>query len=245
MPQVCIWGWDPTLPDWRKIAVDSTGKVLVYDESQWIARNSMLETWQDEGGIDPVLWTVVDPVGGVAWARGTVGTRLAAASTPNANETARLRSNQPWLVYPATIGVTTLFKRLRLSFELQLTNVANIDNAQTILGGLTAGGLATRASNDILGFGLVGDALQTFTNNGGVETVNTGFGETLTNWNKLGIDITVGSVAFYLNEALVATHITNLPNIPMYSNFHLDTEAGGAAAIRIGPVAVLMEVKLW
>lgn len=242
--QAEIWGWYDTGHGWVKVAVDANGKLLVYDDSQWVPKNSFLETWQDEAGIDPILWTVTDPATGTAWTRGTIGTRMGAYSAPNANETARLRRTFPWLVNPGVFDTTQIIQRLKLVFEMQLVNVLNIDNALSILGGFTSGGLANRGTNNILGFGLVGDALQTFSDAAGVETVNTGFGETLTDWNKYGIEISAGSVAFYLNEALIATHTTNLFDLPAYINFYLDTEGGGASTIRLGTVLALSEVKL-
>lgn len=209
----------------------------------WIPKVQMAESWQTLA-IDPVIWTPTDPATGAAWAAGTVGTILAAASAPNANETARLRSNHQWISNPGVFGVNTIVQRLRLCFEAQFTNIANIDNTLSILGGLSAGGVATRATDNIIVFGLVGDALQTISDVGGVEETNTGFGETLTNWNKFRIDVSAGLVAFYLNEALIASHVVSFPDLPMFLNFFLDTEAGGAAAIRIGQVICLQEVKL-
>ena len=202
----------------------------------------LAETWQDELGIDFTVWQVINPATGVAWARGAAGAYLRANSIPNANETARLRSVQRWIAAPGIYGTNTIIRGLCLEFAFMLTNLANWDNTQSILG-LTAGIADTRATNDIIGFGLVGvgNALQTVTDLAGAETVNTGFGEALTNWNKLMIRVTAGVVRFYLNEALVATHVTNLPDFPMYANFYCGTNAGGAAAINIGPVRVWHE----
>jgi len=193
----------------------------------------LYEGWQDELGIDFTVWTVTNPATGVAWARGADGADLMASSIPNANETARLRSNQRWVAAPTLYGTNKILRRLILEFEMQLANVANMDNTLCFFG-LTPAIGNDRSSNNIIGFALLADVLQTLTDLGGVETVNTGFGETLTNKNKLRIEVLLNTVRFYLNETLLATHITNLADLPMYLNFFVDTEAGGAATIKVG-----------
>lgn len=199
-----------------------------------------IETWQDEVGIDATVWTVTDPTTGAAWSRGASGAYLRATSAPNANETARLVSDQRWKAAPDTYGTNTIHRRLVLEFELKLTNVANIMNAVAFIG-LTPGAGDNRASNNIIGFALAADVLQSVTDNGGTETVNTTFGETLTNWNKLKIDIYAGHVKFYVNEVEVADHTTNLPDAPMYVNYYIITEGGGAATIDVGVTRVWTE----
>jgi hypothetical protein len=100
--------------------------------------------------------------------------------------------------------------------------------------GLTDTPADTRTGNNIIGFGLIGGALQTITDDGGAETVNTGFGETMTDLNKFKIDIYANTVDFYLNETRIARHTTNLPNAPMYPNFYYPTGAGGPSIISLG-----------
>lgn len=191
------------------------------------------EGWQDEAGIDATVWTVTDPATGAAWSRGAAGAYLRATAAPNANETARLVSDQRWIATPNNYGSNTILQRFNFEFKLKLTNVANIDNAISIFGLTTAVG-DNRASNDIIAWALTGDALQSLTDVGGVETINTGFGETLTNWNKVKIVVSPGHVTFYINGTQVADHTTNLPDFPFYLNFFVDTEAGGAATIELG-----------
>lgn len=192
-----------------------------------------LETWQDEGGISIADWVVTNPATGGAWVRGAVGGSLRAISTPNLNETARLRSTVQWLDTPLNYGINSILTQLNLEFELRLGNVANLDNGICVFG-WTGAAAADRTNNNIIAFALIGDALQTVTDNGGVETVNTGFGEVLTNFNKLRIQCFANVVQFWLNGAIIATHVTNLPTTPMYLNFYVDTEAGGAASIEVG-----------
>ena len=79
----------------------------------------------------------------------------------------------------------------------------------------------------------------------GVETVNTGFGENMANLNKFKITVAtiagVITVQFYLNETLVASHIANLPDLPMYPNFYFDTGAGGACTPQMGVIRIWTE----
>lgn len=203
---------------------------------------SLIETWQDELGIDFTVWTVTNPATGAAWARGAVGELLMAAAAPNALENARLRSVQRWLATATLAGTNKILRRLLFEFEFHVVGLANLDNAAFFLG-LTSGIADTRATNNIIGFGLVGagNALQTVTDAGGAETVNTGFGENLLLTNKLRIEVFTNHVLFYLNEALIADHTTNAPDLPMYLQFYIPTGAGGAATPRIGTVRAWYE----
>jgi len=196
----------------------------------------MYEGWQDELGIDFTVWTTTNPATGAAWARGAdaAGEYLVASAAPNANETARLRSNQRWQAIPTLVDTNTVIKRLTVEFEKRITNLANLDNTLSFFG-LTPGIADTRATNGIIGFALVGagNALQTVTDIGGVETVTTGYGENLALMNKFKIDAYEDHVKFYLNEVEIADHIANLPDLVAYLNFFYDTNAGGACTPEI------------
>jgi hypothetical protein len=243
--QAEIWGWDPINQRWVKIAVDSSGKVLVYDEYQWVPRASMLETWQDEAGIDPAMWTVTNPATGAAWDRGAVGELLMAHSSPALNENCRIRSNQRWVCSPTLYGTSRIMRRLTLEFEFHIVGLANLDNVNFFLG-LTPGVGNTRATNNIIGLGLVGagNALQTVSDAGSAETLNTGFGENLLLTNKARIQVSLNHAKFYLNETQIADHIVNLPDAPMYLNFYVPTGGGGGATIRLGHIIAFTEVAL-
>jgi len=201
----------------------------------------LYEGWQDELGIDFTVWTATNPATGAVWARApdAAGEYLVVSAAPNANEVGRIRSNQRWQAIPTVIDTNTVIKRMVLEFEMRITNLANLDNTLCFFG-LTPGIGSTRAANDIIGFALVGagNALQTVTNNGGIETVNTGFAENLANMNKFKIDAYEDHVKFYLNEVEIADHITNLPDLVGYINFFFDTTAGGACTPEIGIVRI-------
>lgn len=211
---------------------------------------SLYEGWQDELGIDMTLWSLTHPATGAAWARGAgtgvMAASLRASAAPNANEVARLVGNQRWPVMPDLSGTNTILRVTELEWEMAIANLANLDNAISIFGfGPTQA--ITRATNDIIAFALVGagNALQSVTDLAGVETVNTGFGENLANLNKLRITAVqiagVATVQFLLNETVIASHITNLPDLPMYPNWFFDTGAGGACTPQIGIVRIWTE----
>lgn len=196
---------------------------------------SLCETWQDELGIDFTIWTTTNPVGGVAWARGAAGAYLRASAAPNANNNARLRSNQRWIAAPSVYGTNTVIRKFYHEFEFRLTNVANIDAANALFG-LTPGIADTRGSWNIIAWAIAAGVLQSVTDLGGAETVATGFGEVLTNWNKLLIEVSPGRVEFAINQAVVAAHVATLPDQPMYLNWYFPTGGGGPATIEIGIV---------
>lgn len=202
---------------------------------------TLVETWQDLLGIDPTVWVVTNPATGVAWARGENGAFLLATTTPNANETPRLRSVQQWIHLPNTPNLNLIVKKTILEWTMTIGVLANLDNAAAFFGftNIQAG---TRAVNNIIGFGLLADVLQTVTDSGGVETVATGFGEDLTLYNKFRLEIYEGNVDFYLNEVLIANSAVNIPNVPCYINFYPATDGDGACAFTLGIVRCWYEM---
>lgn len=209
---------------------------------------SLYEGWQDELGIDFTLWSVTHPATGAAWARGAgagvMAASLQATAAPNANEVARLVGNQRWPVMPDLSGTNTILRVTELEWEMAIANLANLDNAITVFG-FTPNQADTRVSQNIVAYALIAGALQSVTDLAGVETVNTGFAENMANLNKLKITVVqiagVATVQFLLNEVVVATHITNLPDLPMYPNWYFDTGAGGACTPQIGIVRIWTE----
>lgn len=224
--------------------IDEIGRLRrLKNSSDMLSRPSicLYEGWQDEAGIDLSVWTVTNPVTGAAWSRGDSGAYLRATSAPNATETCRLVSDQRWIAAPDTYGTNTILRKIALEFELKLTNIANLDETMTFLG-LTTAVADNRGSNNIIGWGINTDILESITDNAAAETTNTTFGETLTNWNKLKIEAYTGHVKFYINEMEVAEHTTNLPDYPFYLNFFIDTDgAGGASTIELGITRVWYE----
>lgn len=204
----------------------------------------LYEGWQDEAGIDAALWAVTDPATGAAWTRGAFGSILNVTCAPNANETARLRGTQRWLFVPMYSDEHRIIRRSIMEFELRINIGPDFLDPAACFFGLTEGIADTRVTPNLMGFGLVMpgvvNLLQTVTDLGGAETVNSGFGEDLTAWNKLRIEAYPDNIAFYINEILVATHAANRPSLPFYPNFYLDT-AGGATTFRVGIVRIWYE----
>lgn len=205
-------------------------------------RITLYEGWVDEAGIDLAIWTVTNSAGGPGWSRGASGAYLRATESPALNNVCRLVSDQRWIAAPDIYSNNTILRRTILEFELKLTNVSNIDNANSFLG-LTPTAADDRTSNNIIGWALTSDALQSLTKDVAVETTNTDFHSVTleATWNKLLIDIYGGHADFYVNGCLHASHTTNLPDYPMYLNYYIDSEATGAATIEIGIVRIWYE----
>ena len=184
------------------------------------------EDWVTEA-IDATLWTSTDPVTNpsvIAVADQRIRFRMWLV----ANEAGRLVSVHRYRVTPNQYDDNSLIPRkFILEFEMKLTDVTNMDNT-TCFWGLTEATTDTAAANDIAGFMLAADVLQTITDDGGVQAVTTTFGETLTNWNKFKIVVEPLQIVFYLNDAVIATHSTaaSTPDDVMFINFFMDTEAG-------------------
>lgn len=219
-------------------AIDEVGTLRETLRTAYLAglpSDSLMESWADPAvGISEARWTLTNPATGAAWARTVSGAFIYAQTVPVANETARMRSNQQWRAHVLAIQPRIIPKKFIFEFELLLGNVVNMDNTLTILGGLTQGIADTRATPNIIIFGLVGDVLQTITDLTTTETVTSGFGETLAQHNLFRIEVTDTEVLFGLNGNYIARHITNLPDGPFYLQFFMDTEGTGAATHAVG-----------
>lgn len=135
-------------------------KKEVVDEARKILRPRMefYEAWNDEVAIDATVWTVTDPAIGAAWSRGASGAYLRATAAPNANEVARIVSDQCYIAAPNVFSTNTILKRLIVEFELKLTNLANIDRSESFFG-LTTDVGHDRSDNNIIGWDLKGAEL--------------------------------------------------------------------------------------
>jgi hypothetical protein len=229
---------------WIPISVDIDGVVQVYDTKVWTSlmtpRPSFYEGWQDESGIDLTSWSVTNPATGTDWIRGAVGQYLMAVVAPNANENGRLRSLHRWTLAPGAYGTTQILRKFCFEFETYLQSLANVDQANFILG-LTNTTASTRTTNNLIGWGMTANILQCITDDGGAETVTADPTTTMTALNKFKIEVSLNSVVFKVNEVIVATHIVNLPNIPAYLNFYYPTGAGGASILSLGVIRCWQE----
>lgn len=206
---------------------------------------TLSEFWaSDVAGIDGNKWvTAVAGAGTVTRTVTATGVpifvRLNTVDAVDAS-TARLRTVVLFRAQPTNFTTSFTPKKFTIQWEARFTGVANIDNA-TFFMGLISGITDTRATANIIGFGLSADAIQTITDSAGVETVNSPSGITLTNFNEYRIEIIrtdVNTVRFFINDILVATHIANIPNINGYCNFFTDNEAAAAGANQVDIGAV-------
>lgn len=195
---------------------------------------SLAEWWMGMG-VDMTIWLP----GGVT----SVFITIAEAAyqkvifAPAAGVDSRLVSVQTW-----PVGAFTTARRIArgflLTFEARLVNVANIDNTTFFLG-LSPGMGSTRLTDNIIGFGLLGDALRTITDLGGVETVGVPAGIVLTEWNKYRIYVRAdGSVQFLINEAVSVVHTTNIPLGNFFLQLYVDNEAAVQGELHLGPIVV-------
>ena len=156
------------------------------------------------------------------------------------NQTARLRTIFTFRATPSVFdsqSPTSMVRGMYVEWEAKFTNVANVDNSATFMG-LNASASATRATTNLIGFGLNSDSLISITDNAGTESTTAISGITLTNRNLYRITVTGGQIEFSVNGNQVATHTTNIPDIIGYLQYYLDTEGGGSSTLDIGFVHI-------
>ena len=157
-----------------------------------------------------------------------------------ANQTGRLRTIFTFRATPSVFSATdatSMVRGMYVEWEAKFTSVANVDNSATFMG-LNASASATRATTNLIGFGLNSDSLISITDNAGTESTTAISGITLTNRNLYRITVTGGQIEFSVNGNLVATHTTNIPDIIGYLQYYLDTEGGGSSTLDIGFVHI-------
>lgn len=226
--------------------IDQTGASKNIFDRQRKPMISLVETWQDEAGIDASIWATTNPATGAAWSRGDSWWTLRATSAPNASENCRLVSTMRWEMGPNTTWtVGSIWRKLHLEFMMKLTNTGNLDTAS--FWGWTATAAAIRTTTNIIGFGSDGAGnLLGITDNAGTENAqDLSAAVTMSNWNLYGIVARLGAVEFWANGALAYTRTTmaDIVSTPMYLNFYTATDAGGAATIEIGSVRAWLEDK--
>jgi hypothetical protein len=198
----------------------------------------MVETWQF---MEPDVWNFIQPATGFNW---TNADKLYAV--PNANENCRIRTRDVWASSSGYMGANRPYKKFYVEFEVRLQDIpfavpelwANIDPTTTFLG-LTSSPGDTRASNNIKGFCFDGGVLNCLTDMGGVEIL-TPLSLDLSAGTPvflLKIEVIAGSVLFYVDGVLVATH-ANLSYLVQRVNLYLATNAGGPEGIYVGPVSM-------
>lgn len=147
-----------------------------------------------------------------------------------ANTTARLRTIFTFRATPSVFNASTptsMVRGMYVEWEAKFTNIANVDNTASFMG-LNASASATRATTNLIAFGLSSDALIAISDNAGTETTTAISGITLTNRNLYRITIQGGQIEFSVNGNILATHTANNPDIIGYLQYYLDSEAGNA-----------------
>ena len=157
-----------------------------------------------------------------------------------ANTAARLRTIFTFRCTPGQFtgaGSSTMVRGTFIEWEAKLSNVANVDNSVFFMG-VNASASATRATTNLIAFGLASDSLVAVSDNAGTETTTAISGITLADRNMYRLSITGGTIEYSVNGNILATHTTNIPDVIGYLQFNHDTEAGGSSNLDVGFVHV-------
>lgn len=198
----------------------------------------LIETWQDVLGIDATVWTtVVGATGTVVRSTAEEPYQKVILDCAATGDTARLRTNQQWQLAPDTWGLNTFNKALVMEWEARIVDVDDIEENGFFMG-LSNIALATRVSNDIVGFILNADVINAISDDAGSETLSTVGGPIVTNWNKFAIVAYANAIEFWVNEIMQARHTTtpgadDLPDINAYGNLVIETDGVGAGAAEL------------
>lgn len=212
------------------------------------------ETWQDEAGIDPVVWTLATGgTGAVARSVAEPPYLKVVLSGPTNADTAWLYSNMRWFTNPDGYGPHTILKRVVLEWEWKMATVASILESMFFMG-LAETQLVDRGQGNLIGFILdaVADELYSITDDGvGETTKDTGLDAAdLLSWHKSKIEVygqnQQGLVDFYIDEELVTTHTTlaaeDLPDTAMYIALNMIQQAGAnGGELHTGPISLWLE----
>lgn len=189
--------------------------------------NALKEGWQDPTppGHDTNIWkAVVTGTGGVARDLTEAPHQKQVLTGPANADTARLHSVHRWTCGPTVWGANLAYKRFLFGWEVKFATVASIENTAFFMG-LMPTTVATRATDELIGFVLTADVLNSLTDDGGTETVNAVAAPVLTDWHFYAIEVYAGGVVFYIDGAAVAQHTTNLPDQAFYLTWYLPQEA--------------------
>jgi hypothetical protein len=213
-----------------------------YREQKYRVPYAYCEDW---AAIDAAIWWKTDPATGGPWTLYASGISSSGAlyCTPYAGEVGSIGMYTAWPSCASIMGLVSkgVLTSFNLEMEIMWADAEYIDEAITMWG---CGGESGRGDNDTFGFAVSGGALQTYTDHAGVETVNTGFGETLAGViSRYGISVRPSGVHFYLNGSLIAVHTTNIPQL--YSMPMVVIKAKADTPPVLGPCVYLGMVGVW
>lgn len=202
-----------------------------------IPRPSLIEDWLD--GVDPLVWTLTDPVAGVAWTLTDNSGVRTVQTIPNASRFVRLVSTRRW-ISTLSSGVNFNLRKFIVEWEMTGANFANIDDV-TFIAGLSTGLADDKSTPNVIGFCLsAAKALTAYSSNGGntEETALPAVGAPNT-FQKFRLELYSNYVDYYVNGILVASHVSNaapfaVPSGMFYHQFYAATTAGGAATLIVG-----------
>jgi len=212
--------------------IDQIGLNHLILSLNYSGKSSLSESWQDATppGHDTNIWTeVLGATGSVDRDATEVGYLKQVFTGPANADTARLHSVHEWPVAPTLWGADMLYKRFVFGWECKFVSVDSIENggpaAAGFFMGLAPSTVATRATQELIGFVLTANALNSLTDDGGTETLNAVGAPTLTDWHVLAIECYAGGVNFYVDGAVMANHITNIPDGNYYLTWYVPQEA--------------------
>lgn len=159
-------------------------------------------------------------------------------TTAAGNDDSYINSKYRFQCRPANFSDTNCtINKIFLEFELRTTgNLADITNAGFLLG-FTETKANLNTQNNIAAFTLDGsDNLIARTDNDATDQDSSTITATLTNWNKFRIEAYATGYKFYLNQDLVATNETQVPDAAMYVIFATRSDGVGVVGLDIGNV---------
>ena len=212
-------------------------------------KSSLSESWQDATppGHDVNIWTeVAGGTGGAARDATEVGYLKQLFTGPANADTARLHSVHQWPVAPTLWGAEMMYKRFVLIWECKFVTVASILNGGPATAGFFMGlapsTVATRATQELIGFVLTADALNSLTDDGGTETLSAVGAPVVTNWHLLAIECYAAGVNFYVDGAVAAQHTTNIPDENYYLTWYVPQEvAANGGQLHLGALGCFYE----
>lgn len=190
----------------------------------------LAERWVGER-IDNRKWIITDPATGTAWTVDVNSGRLAAEVVLNASETARMSSKQRWNVAPDKLELgSSIKKSFFWEAEIKLVDVANIDNAEFMIGLCDANNTKRSTVNDFIGFGLSDSEWSTLVIEDGGPPLETAYPSyTPTDYNKLSYLIINGNVLFWINGTYLETVDISAIAGPLYFVYYIENNVGGAS----------------
>lgn len=183
------------------------------------------ETFED-GQIDVVTdWIEVTAVGGANTLGGATCNQDTGAA---ASGIASLELNQRFPAVRSLLGTTLPFTKIVMEFVGSWGGVADSEDAETHIGFANATG-STGSSTYITGFHTNTGAIEAYSiDAAGAETTAI-TGVTLTTNNVYRIEMYTDKTEFYINDTLVATHVTAVVNNGYFLLSHIAGDATGGA----------------